>query len=785
MLDTLVNLVQRVSHAAGIPEGGNSPPAPLHPELTLSWLVEALEKVDTQLQRRQRNHSRDDFFPSFPRRRSRATAQSFMLKEDDDLNVDFLDGLEDVKVDSEDDVVDAKDIPPDVKAMKGRSSSKRSRMLKGGRSVGGSLPMAPVLEGVEDDGNHLMSGRSSQAHIDGRPPFRLPIGSAANSYLTQLSCKSLGYGAETNRLHADYSKIFRSEDEPLAPGESAIAIAGGDLFNPQPVDQRWKITARIGEGGYSTVRLCSRKDAEFDREHPEHSLAAVKIIPKGRDGVYNEKMVSREVFSFRLLEMAGGHDNIVEMYEVCEDSEFVYLVMELLAGGELFARIAERGQYTERDAANLVVSMLASLACCHRLNITHRDVKPENFVFGDADGDGSDLKLTDFGIAHYSEDPSALCKTLCGTPLYVAPEVLLRQPYGPEADVWSLGVIVYIMLVGYPPFDDNDIVQLLKKIKYRPVKFGGPEWELISGEGKQFLTNLLDKDASSRMTAQQALEHDWLKNNCQAATKNVLGAAQSNIKSFVNRTRWRLAIQGVKAMNRIHKTIVELAREEEEAARKADTSGEKAEVVSVKRPSQVIDVSDNTAIHRAISSSSSDRTFVDKRRPPKITAQPPKTTSRPPPMPLRYTSIDRKRSSSLVVQGSSKPLQPTVPDNGASMVLLPIDPAFESSGHLNNFPRKRGERPAGPRVKYSLAARMGSSPHVGNSFMGNSSEGDSSKVLRSLSRNEGSVVRKMSSHARKLVGRGRRVFVGSSEDRPPVMLEMGEQRKQKKFHWFK
>lgn len=756
---------------------------PPQPDLTLNWMVEALEKVDNQLQRRQRNQSlRDDLLTGIPRGRSRPSG-NLLLSKVDELMIDGLEGVEDAKVESEDDVGDTNFLPFDGKTLPRRSSSKRSRILKNGRSAGNAFPMASLPEGAEDDGNNLLSGLSSQAHIDGRPPFRLPIGSAANSYLTQLSCKSLG--TEANKLHADYSKIFCSEDEPLGPGESSIAIAGGDLFNSAPLQNRWRIGEQIGEGGYSTVHLCSRKDVVVDEEHPEHGLAAVKIIPKGRDGVYNEKMVSREVFSFRLLEMAGGHDNIVEMYEVCEDCENVYLVMELLAGGELFQRIAERGQYTERDAANLVVSMLASLACCHRLNLTHRDVKPENFVFGDVEGDGSDLKLTDFGIAHYSEDPSALCKTLCGTPLYVAPEVLLRQPYGPEADVWSLGVIVHIMLVGYPPFDDNDIVQLVKKIKYRPVQFDGQEWTLISKEGKQFLANLLDKDASSRMTAQQALEHDWLKNNCQAATKNVLGTAQSNIKSFVSRRRWRLAITSVKALNRIHRAIAELARQEEEAAKMQLQTGEAIRSDVARRNNRGIHTEEGAIMRRAVSSSSSEEAFVDLRKTPKNIMYPSKLTARPPPMPLRYMSIDRKRSSSLVVQGTPRPRQTPGPDNGASMVILPIDPAFESSGDLNNFPRKRAERPIPSRATYSMAGRMGSSPYVRNSLVGNSSEGDSNKVMRSLSRNESSVVRKMSSHAKKLVGRGRRVFIGSSEDRPPVMLEMGEQRKQKKFPWFK
>jgi serine/threonine protein kinase len=182
-----------------------------------------------------------------------------------------------------------------------------------------------------------------------------------------------------------------------------------------------------------------------------------------------------------------------------------------------------------------------SLRAC---SIIHRDIKPENFVFqskhrhGDLDrqyqnGQGPSLKLLDFGIAHYDEEPHASCRTLCGTPLYVAPEVFFRQPYSSEADMWALGVLVYTMLVGYPPFDDNDLVQLVKKIKFQAVKFDPTHWRGISPEAIDFLSNLLNKDASCRLTAQQALQHEWLRNSCRAASEARLDEAQDGIKQFV------------------------------------------------------------------------------------------------------------------------------------------------------------------------------------------------------------------------------------------------------------
>lgn len=243
-------------------------------------------------------------------------------------------------------------------------------------------------------------------------------------------------------------------DSPVANGErSMLATAGGELYLPGPPQSRWVYGRKLGEGGNSTVRLATSTIEPGVR-------TAVKVIDKRPDDQAHEKMVAREVFSYRLLSLAGGHEHIVELIEVGEDDTHVYMFMELLQGGELFSRISDKGQYTEKDAARLTAAMLSALAFCHRLNITHRDVKAENFVYvsaaepgpgsspggtGAADnggGSGSgaryDIKLIDFGISHYSEDPNELCNTLCGTPLYVAPEVLLRQPYGFESDMWSV-----------------------------------------------------------------------------------------------------------------------------------------------------------------------------------------------------------------------------------------------------------------------------------------------------------------------------------------------------------
>ncbi|KAK1861435.1 hypothetical protein I4F81_004019 [Pyropia yezoensis] len=338
--------------------------------------------------------------------------------------------------------------------------------------------------------------------------------------------------------------------DPRARGnKSLLEFVGDILYRKGPPRERWKLGRKLGEGGNSRV---------YEAVHVhDGTRAAVKVIDKQLlSADQAERRLWYEVYAFKLLGMSGGHPNIVELLEVGEDAEYVYLCMELLVGGELFSRITDQGQYTEKHAAALVEAMLSALRLCHDLNITHRDVKPENWVFTDT-GPDAVVKLIDFGICFYSEDPTALCRSIIGTPLYVAPEVLLRQPYGPEADLWSLGVIVYIMLSGRPPFDDIDQVKLIKKIKYHSVEFAGRDWVLISEEGKDFLSRLLHKDPSDRMDAKQALKHRWLKNNRnEATTANLFNVAQTNVIRYNAMKRWKAAIHLVQALNRMQSGIV-------------------------------------------------------------------------------------------------------------------------------------------------------------------------------------------------------------------------------------
>jgi len=205
------------------------------------------------------------------------------------------------------------------------------------------------------------------------------------------------------------------------------------------------------------------------------------------------------------------HDNILQLHEIFEDDEYVYIVMELIDGSELFDRIVKKGFYTERDAVNIVKQIVSAVAYLHDINIVHRDLKPENLLCC-GEGDDEVVKIADFGLSKFHNDNDKLM-TSCGTPGYVAPEVLLSETYDKSVDMWGLGVITYILLAGYPPFyDENkeDDTRLFEKVINVEYDFDDECWDEISDLAKNFIQKLLVRDPNERMTAKESLEHDWL-----------------------------------------------------------------------------------------------------------------------------------------------------------------------------------------------------------------------------------------------------------------------------------
>jgi len=232
---------------------------------------------------------------------------------------------------------------------------------------------------------------------------------------------------------------------------------------------------------------------------------AVKIIKKKEMSNQDLELLKREIEILKICQ----HPNIIRMLDIFENQEYIYIVMELLKGGDLFTYLEKRKfRMPEERARNLVHSLATSTYYLHSYGITHRDLKPENILMVD-ESEVSDLKLVDFGLSKII-GPNEVCDEPFGTLSYVAPEVLLQKPYGKAVDLWSIGVITYLLLSGTLPFDDDNDREIARQTIYEPADFTYPVWQKVSKEAKNFVDRLLTKDPKKRMTLEQVLEHPWL-----------------------------------------------------------------------------------------------------------------------------------------------------------------------------------------------------------------------------------------------------------------------------------
>ena len=231
---------------------------------------------------------------------------------------------------------------------------------------------------------------------------------------------------------------------------------------------------------------------------------AVKIITVTNLSEEDMQAVHDEIEVLRLLH----HPSIIRLFDHFEEEEYCYIVTEYLAGGELFDRIVKKTFYSEHEARDVVYTLLSTVKFCHDLGIVHRDIKPENLLLTSPDEDAH-VKLADFGMAvRHTGEPSLTQR--CGTPGYVAPEILLGLPYGKAVDMWSVGVVTYILLGGYPPFHDEKQSKLFKKIKKGEYEFHPEFWSAVSEEAKDLIRKLLTLNPTDRLTADQALQHSWV-----------------------------------------------------------------------------------------------------------------------------------------------------------------------------------------------------------------------------------------------------------------------------------
>ncbi|XP_024977787.1 calcium-dependent protein kinase 28-like [Cynara cardunculus var. scolymus] len=291
-------------------------------------------------------------------------------------------------------------------------------------------------------------------------------------------------------------------------------------------DQRYSIGKLLGHGQFGYTYVATDK-ANGDR-------VAVKKIDKNKMILpIAVEDVKREV---RILQALSGHENVVQFHNAFEDDSYVYIAMELCEGGELLDRILSKkdSRYTEKDAAIVVRQMLKVAAQCHLHGLVHRDMKPENFLFKSPKED-SHLKATDFGLSDFIR-PGKKFTDIVGSAYYVAPEVLKRKS-GPESDVWSIGVITYILLCGRRPFWDKTEDGIFKEVLRNKPDFRRKPWPNISTSARDFVKKLLVKDPRARLTAAQALSHPWVREGGNASEIPLDISVLSNMRQFVKYSR--------------------------------------------------------------------------------------------------------------------------------------------------------------------------------------------------------------------------------------------------------
>ncbi|XP_061680747.1 calcium/calmodulin-dependent protein kinase type IV isoform X1 [Syngnathoides biaculeatus] len=450
------------------------------------------------------------------------------------------------------------------------------------------------------------------------------------------------------------------------------------------VEEFYTLSSELGRGATSVVYRCEEKEKK--------KSYAVKVLKKTID----KKIVRTEIGVLLRL----SHPNIIQLKEIFETDTDIALILELVTGGELFDRIVERGYYSERDAAHVIKQILEAVAYLHENGVVHRDLKPENLLYADLSLDAP-LKIADFGLSKIIDDQVTM-KTVCGTPGYCAPEILRGNAYGPEVDMWSVGVILYILLCGFEPFFDARGDQYMyTRILNCDYEFVSPWWDDVSLNAKDLVcpsfrpsrrrrrhpsrrpssipsihpsitkpaegskgavcvsqvSKLIVLDPSKRLSVRQALQHPWVLG--KAARFSHMDTAHRKLQEFNARRKLKAAVKAVVATGRMH----------ESSRRRADSceipaSGTSRQSSSVRR-----DAPPETAEEKEAASS-------EKQSGPSPSPEPDAAPSRPP---LRAKSAvapprPPKKTCSLGVQAA--PVSPDALSNG---LTAGAEPAAETA----------------------------------------------------------------------------------------------------------
>lgn len=312
----------------------------------------------------------------------------------------------------------------------------------------------------------------------------------------------------------------------------------------------YKLEETLGTGGFSVVKLAV--EISTNRKY------ACKVMKLPEVGTRTTSAESTREDIFKEIEIMVGldHENVVYLKEYFQEGNVVYLIMELLTGGELLDAVLAKGSYSEADACLCMLQLLRGLCYLHSQWVAHRDVKLENLLLA-APADITSIKIADFGLAAKTE-PNGTMTTVCGTPQYVAPEVIVGDAtvrYTHSCDIWAAGVVLFVLLGGYPPFYDEDEPRLFNLIRAGHLKFDDPVWNAISPLAKDLVSKLLVADPGQRLSAQAALEHPWLRPDLNPSQRP-LRLTQENFKQRMPRRQFKGAVLTIIAQQRM-KTLAD------------------------------------------------------------------------------------------------------------------------------------------------------------------------------------------------------------------------------------
>eukprot|EP00268_Persea_americana_P044526 TRINITY_DN449_c0_g1_i2.p1 TRINITY_DN449_c0_g1~~TRINITY_DN449_c0_g1_i2.p1 ORF type:complete len:607 (-),score=116.38 TRINITY_DN449_c0_g1_i2:451-2271(-) len=359
--------------------------------------------------------------------------------------------------------------------------------------------------------NHSNSDHSSSTH-------------GSNSIPGDSNKETLNHSSNHNTNNADLTA--NNDSSSIADSKVSTMRRVGDnqscyVLGHKTANIRdlYTLGRKLGQGQFGTTYLCTEISTGVD--YACKSISKRKLIAKE-----DVEDVRREI---QIMHHLSGHKNIVAIKGAYEDPLYVHIVMELCAGGELFDRIIQRGHYSERKAAELTKIIVGVVEACHSLGVMHRDLKPENFLLVNKDDDSS-LKAIDFGLSVFFK-PGQVFTDVVGSPYYVAPEVLCKQ-YGPEADVWTAGVILYILLSGVPPFWAETQQGIFDAVLKGVIDFESDPWPFISDSAKDLIKKMLCFRPSDRLTAHEVLCHPWICENGVAPDRALDPAVLSRLKQF-------------------------------------------------------------------------------------------------------------------------------------------------------------------------------------------------------------------------------------------------------------